>query len=324
MKRLRTRIYVDGYNFYYGRLKGTKFKWLDIVAIFETQILPSVLFAPPPSLTPTKMELLPCAVKYFTAPILERLAKGADSVSSQSIYHNALKQHCGDKVEFVMGYYSLYPANLHIVPAEDPETTPKDCPKILVWKPEEKQTDVNMALHAYDDARSGEVDQIVFVTNDTDLAPAMEMIRARCKDVVLGLVIPTRPGEGGDSQEREANGSLRELADWTRRSISDDELAASQLPPVVAGTSRRPSIKPDSWYANPANLAKLLEMARPVLGKRGAVMKWGSAANGCMGGKKPIDLIETEEGAQVVFDYIERYIAEKVGWAGDGFDQRAS
>jgi 6-hydroxy-3-succinoylpyridine 3-monooxygenase len=82
MKRLRTRIYVDGYNFYYGRLKGTKFKWLDIVAIFETQILPSVLFAPPPSLTPTKMELLPCAVKYFTAPILERLAKGADSVSS--------------------------------------------------------------------------------------------------------------------------------------------------------------------------------------------------------------------------------------------------
>jgi hypothetical protein len=49
-----------------------------------------------------------------------------------------------------------------------------------------------------------------------------------------------------------------------------------------------------------------------------------SAANGRMGGKKPIDLIETEEGAQVVFVYKERYIAEKVGWAGDGFDQRAS
>lgn len=324
MRRLRTRIYVDGYNFYYGRLKGTKFKWLDIVSLFERQILPSVLFAPPPSLDPVEMQILPCAVKYFTAPILERLAKGSDSVSSQSIYHNALKQHCEDRVEFVMGYYSLYPANLHIVPADNPEAAPKDCPKILVWKPEEKQTDVNMALHAYDDARSGDVDQIVLVTNDTDLAPAMKMIRSRCKDVVLGLIIPTRSGDDGGSQEREANGSLRDLAHWTRRNITDDELAASQLPSVVAGTSRRPSVKPDSWYANPTNLAKLLEMAKPVLGKRGATMKWANNPNEWMGQQKPIDLIETDEGAQVVFDYIERYIADRVGQADGGFEPLSS
>ena len=32
---LKTRIYLDGYNFYYGCLKGTPYKWLDPVILFE-------------------------------------------------------------------------------------------------------------------------------------------------------------------------------------------------------------------------------------------------------------------------------------------------
>ncbi|TAZ03486.1 NYN domain-containing protein, partial [Rhizobium ruizarguesonis] len=42
-----------------------------------------------------------------------------------------------------------------------------------------KQSDVNLALHLYDDAVSGDVDQVVLVTNDTDLTPALEMLQAR-------------------------------------------------------------------------------------------------------------------------------------------------
>jgi hypothetical protein len=30
-----TAVYVDGYNLYYGRLRGTAFKWLDLVKLFE-------------------------------------------------------------------------------------------------------------------------------------------------------------------------------------------------------------------------------------------------------------------------------------------------
>ncbi|WP_423930376.1 hypothetical protein [Candidatus Palauibacter sp.] len=30
---MRTRIYVDGFNLYYGALKGTPFKWLDPVRL---------------------------------------------------------------------------------------------------------------------------------------------------------------------------------------------------------------------------------------------------------------------------------------------------
>ncbi|WP_404943821.1 PIN domain-containing protein [Rhizobium ruizarguesonis] len=38
---------------------------------------------------------------------------------------------------------------------------------------------MNLALHLYDDAVSGDVDQVVLVTNDTDLTPALEMLQAR-------------------------------------------------------------------------------------------------------------------------------------------------
>ena len=42
-KRARLRTRVDGYNFYYGCLKGTHFKWLDLFELFERHVLPSVL-----------------------------------------------------------------------------------------------------------------------------------------------------------------------------------------------------------------------------------------------------------------------------------------
>lgn len=38
---LRTRIYIDGYNFYHGCLRGTPHKWLDLLPLFEKHILPS-------------------------------------------------------------------------------------------------------------------------------------------------------------------------------------------------------------------------------------------------------------------------------------------
>lgn len=43
LEPLRTRIYIDGYNFYYGCLRGTPHKWLDLLPLFENHILPSAL-----------------------------------------------------------------------------------------------------------------------------------------------------------------------------------------------------------------------------------------------------------------------------------------
>ena len=50
---MRTRVYVDGFNLYYGALKGTPFKWLDLVRL-AYQLLPA-------GYSVTKL-------KYFTVP----------------------------------------------------------------------------------------------------------------------------------------------------------------------------------------------------------------------------------------------------------------
>jgi hypothetical protein len=50
MQTQRVIVYLDGYNFYYSRLRGTAFKWLDVVALFRDQILKPQL----PDVVPTK------------------------------------------------------------------------------------------------------------------------------------------------------------------------------------------------------------------------------------------------------------------------------
>ncbi|WP_164073693.1 NYN domain-containing protein [Stenotrophomonas maltophilia] len=32
---IATAAYVDGYNLYYGRIRNTHFKWIDVVRLFE-------------------------------------------------------------------------------------------------------------------------------------------------------------------------------------------------------------------------------------------------------------------------------------------------
>ena len=296
---LRTRVYVDGYNLYYGCLKGTHLKWLDLLTLFEAHVLPSVLVTRNDQ--PATMQLEPVAIKFFTAKILPAAAKASDSVSSQARYHTALRKTHGERIEIIEGYYALNQMKVKIVDAEFPDRPPKDCQEIHAWKLEEKQSDVNLALHAYHDAVAGNVDQIVVVTNDTDIAPALEMIRKHTQ-AVIGLVVPTT------DRQRKPNADLSRLAHWTRTHITVDELAASQLPRVIPG--RKPTIKPESWYPNPEKLAQILELAIPVRGNRGGAFKWLEQPNPHLGGRIPIEMLETEQGADEVLAYIRKWIAE--------------
>ena len=228
-KLLRTKVYVDGYNLYYGCLKGTKHKWLDLSILFKDHIIPSSAIH--------KSELI--GIKFFTAPILEKASKSLDSVSSQSRYHTALEKLYPNEIEIIKGYYSLTQSKVKIVDSNDPNKWARDCQDVLVWKIEEKQTDVNLALHAYHDAANGIVDQVVIVTNDTDIAPALKMIRD-FTPVEIGVVVPTR------DHVRKPNVALSELAHWVRTHITDLELSNSQMPDVIIA-GRRPTKKPASW-----------------------------------------------------------------------------
>lgn len=306
--KLRTRIYIDGYNLYYGCLRKSPFKWLDVLTLFESKIIPSILYQPTADADPAEMELVTdSAVKYFTAKIVESAAKAPDSVSSQAHYHNALTKTWGGRVEFVWGKYASYKAKQALIPEDDPDRQPKDCDKVQVWKIEEKRSDVGIALHMFDDAMRNEVDQVILVTNDTDLVPAFEMLEQRCPQIVRGLVIPTRKSGEDQKVERQANASLSELAHWVRHHVTEDELHQSQLPDVVLGR-RKASIKPHSWYARPDHLQTMLDKARPVMGKDNKTMKWAREINKRLDDQRPIDLIETDDGAERVFAYIEEYV----------------
>lgn len=310
---MRTRVYIDGYNLYYGCLNKTGFKWLDVLSLFERQILPTILHKPSAHADPVKMVLHPdCAIKYFTAKILGNAAKSKDSKSSQDTYHNALETHSKGRASLIFGYYSSQTVHQYRASTNGDKKRIRDCEKILVWKLEEKQSDVNLALNLYDDALSGDIDQVVLVTNDTDLAPALAMLKMRCPHIVRGLVIPTRKSAAHGRYERQSNTTLEKLADWTRHHITDEELRASQLQDVVLGP-RKASIKPHSWYAKPQHLAKMLEMALPVLGSEKKVMQWARKECEHLGGRRPVDLIETDEGAAAVFSYIESYIRGQRG-----------
>lgn len=96
---------------------------------------------------------------------------------------------------------------------------------------------------------------------------------------------------------------------WVRTHIPEDELRVSQLPDIVP-KGRRASIKPDSWYARPDHLVRMLQMAAPVLKGRGKIMKWANSPSRHLGDRRPIDLIETDDGATQVFEYIQTYISE--------------
>ncbi len=39
-KKLKTRIYIDGYNLYYGALKRSPYKWLDPEKLIANKVIP--------------------------------------------------------------------------------------------------------------------------------------------------------------------------------------------------------------------------------------------------------------------------------------------
>lgn len=295
---LRTRVYIDGYNLYYGCLKGTPYKWLDLLVLFEQHILPSILVHKDGQAS--QQQLLPLAIKYFTAKILDKAAKAPDSVSSQARYHTALRKLYSERIQLIEGYYSLTESRAKVVDLASPNKWPRDCQDIQVWKLEEKQSDVNLALHAYHDAISGAIDHAVIVTNDTDISPALKMIRDHTP-VIIGVVVPTR------ERQRIPNASLTEQAHWLRSHVTAAELAASQLPRVIAG--KRPTIKPESWYARPDLLEQILQLATPIMGGRSKAFKWMEQVNCHLDGATPIDLVESDEGAAKVISYIKGYEA---------------
>jgi len=229
-----TAVYVDGYNLYYGRLRGTAFKWLDLVKLFDNLLAQR-----------DQNEKL-VRLHLFTAPALATFAShGNASVEAQAAYHRALKSIYDDRFEAIYGSHS-YDKSGTLLPAYLPDQAYDRTNRVRVWKLEEKKTDVNLALHMYRDACKGLYDRIILVSNDSDAEPALEALRADFPHIMRGVVMPIRPVVSGMPAHRRPSGSLAKQADWTLSNLSDVMLDAAQLPATIP-TKKKPIRKPGHW-----------------------------------------------------------------------------
>ncbi len=301
---MKTRIYVDGYNFYYGCLKGTPYKWLNPLTLFSQHIIPS---SAQPLHQPSSLD-----IRYFTARISGKVARNDHSVNDQNTYLRALEAlYPEDVLSIIEGYFSVSDTEAFKIDVNNPQLAPRFCEKVKIWKLEEKQSDVNIAVEALFDALTEtDIEQLIFVTNDTDIAPVMRKIRKHTNKT-LGLIVPTKPNT------RPPSSKLIDYADWTRHSIKNYELKASQMPRVIAKSSRatlrKSIIKPTSWYGHPELLSKIFDTLQPCMkGKVNKVWQWLETEKPNVEGlpildKLPIEMLDTVEDANAVLAHAIAY-----------------
>ena len=85
---MKTIIYIDGYNLYYGLLRRSPHKWLDLYTLFQSHVLQDV-------------DVL--EVRYYTAPVLARMSDDTESPQRQRTYLQALRKHAPSKVTIIEG-----------------------------------------------------------------------------------------------------------------------------------------------------------------------------------------------------------------------------
>ena len=223
---MRTIIYIDGYNLYYGALKYTKYKWLDIYKLFHERICPTI-----------NPEIQDIKIKFFTADILGSEASSPDSGKDQRTYHNALTKLYPENISIIKGNYSK--ETIYAKLKEDiPEFTRE---RVKILKLEEKQTDVNIAISMYQDATKELCDQIILCTNDTDLIPALSALSDDYPEITKGIVFPVR-----ENTRRPISTKFKDYCDWSWKQLSNNDLNYSQLPEKIP-TRKKPILKPDTW-----------------------------------------------------------------------------
>lgn len=142
---IRTHGYIDGFNLYYGCLKATPFRWLDVAAL-SRRMLPGHQVR---------------RIKYFTAHVSPR-ANDPQQLIRQLVYLRALRTL--PSLEIHLGHYLWHTVSLPLA------TPAMNGPRFAtVIKTEEKGSDVNLASHLLCDAYEDEFDVGVLVTNDSDL-----------------------------------------------------------------------------------------------------------------------------------------------------------
>lgn len=218
---MRTIAYIDGYNLYYGLLRKSQYKWLDVYALFRDQALNQ------------SSDLV--EVRYYTAPMLGKMSDDLESPIRQRRYLQALRK--------------MHPIGLTLIEGRIVASTPferlirpiPEAPhlqKVQVLDFNEKKTDVNIASDMINGAWLKTYDQAVLCSNDSDLEGALRSIKEHHPNIRIGLVAPI----SGDDP-RKISSDLARFSDW-KKILSATHLSRSQLPDRIPSSHLS---KPAAW-----------------------------------------------------------------------------
>ena len=178
---MKAYVYVDGFNLYYGSLRDTPYKWLDISKLC------SFLF---PNYSISK-------IKYFTAPVkIRENDKDHDKPNRQQIYFRALRTI--PDLEIINGTFLV-----HKVMMKKADGTGY----IKVVKTEEKGTDVNIASHLINDGHNKKYDIAIIISNDSDLVEPVKII---IKELNLPVIVVS-PFERNTIELKKIATSVRQI-----------------------------------------------------------------------------------------------------------------
>jgi NYN domain len=204
----KVNVYIDGFNLYYGALRLTPFKWLDLSRVCQA-LLP----------TDTLHE-----INYFTARVSARPSK-PNSARDQGLYIRALKTIPNLTVHY--GHFLTNTVPMYLAAVSPPK-------RVWVEKTEEKGSDVNLASHLVRDAFQQRFEVAVLVTNDSDLAEPVPIVTQELK-MPVGILNP----------HRHHSKELQRYATFVKR-IRQGHLTASQFPDTLKDAKGDFS-KPIDW-----------------------------------------------------------------------------
>ncbi len=207
-----TNFYIDGLNLYYRALRSTPYKWLDL------RQLASTLF-------PDDHIRRIC---YFTA-LFDARPEDPNQPERHRTYLRALETIPG----FEAHYGVIRPRTKIRRLAEPIPGLPE---YVRIQDSEEKGTDVNLATRLLVDGFSGNYQQAVVVSNDSDLASPMRYVRDE-----LGLKLTVVNPDNQNHTHRD----LVDAATYVKR-LRRSHLRRSQFPPEVFDEQGRIT-KPVLW-----------------------------------------------------------------------------
>ena len=162
---MRTNVYVDGFNLYYGVAKNTPYRWLDLGRLCQL-LLP-------------KNEIR--RIRYFTA-LVEARPDDPTKQQRQLTFIRALQTIPNLTVHY--GTFLSRPARMALT-----NPLPGGPRTVEVLETKEKGSDVNLATHLIFDGFAAEYEIAAVISNDSDLVEPIRMVRERL-GLGVGVINP--------------------------------------------------------------------------------------------------------------------------------------